>query len=1170
MAVERIELLEIVNRGFVTALIGNLADSFIDDDLKIYNFKQQLFEYLKSKGYKTIVFYDRNDGLFTYEESSFQNFLGKAATSDNDKPSSNNQDGRPINGRFKRKTEQENTGSDKLYKWRPTLGFFQIEGTSDTALMDKFKAILRQTEVKTVLIFNSPEIQITNRDEFITSISTVYQEYSTARSQNKILINYTFENEAELVRYFNTKHTIFADNFFRDLFISGDAANKVNVFKVPLPMQDECRNLLNMIRLKDSKNVDWPNWNNNIEMLVAENRTLKENESKLSDISELTMEALIKNNVIKPKTIDFDRRKMQPVLNEVKGQDENIEIIAEDIELWASEESREKPLSFFLVGKSGTGKTHTAETFAKALEPSGFGFRRLDMTEYKEQHSIAKITGAPPGFVGYDDTPVLIQAIKENRRMVFLFDEIEEAHPDILTALMNLIDVGRLTHKDYTGNFTECILFFTSNLAEDRVVQTRKDFLINNKKGNKTAVEILKDSKLKDIIREILYKERPMVKEAVWNRFGYYLVYNQLDPKYIVEIIISIIRKTARQKNIIINEIAIDYLTYLTDKQQNSKSGLRDLEKEIEPAIKKQRCTQNSIYNVTFDIENERINIVKCQTCESSNEDEKLVNETLAKYHKLKTTTKKYDWDVLLKSLNDIYSQQDNTELIFKEVKSWLRAPSKKKPLVFLLAGTSGTGKTFTAKKIAEGIRSFGYIDEIFNMNEYSNSADVWRFLGSTTGHVGSEETPKIFALREKSDKMVLVFDEIEKAHEKLLLAMMTLLDEGILSNGHGTSFDFKNSIIFLTSNLAMDELLATKKRLLQQGYTIDTNEFQDETKKVLKNNGIRTEISRRFDWLLVYNTLDAKNVAKIALQEIRQLAKEYKIMINTVDHTILSEIANACKDNNEGAGPVCRNVSKDFTSIFQDFAESNIIVDNSIFDVDQNKNLIESHHHQLTIDEVVDKISFDETQPVKESVKTVHLTLPSKPFFEKDCSIDSYAKALGLIKIEDGKNGEGTGFLISQNGYIITCAHCVLSGKKISFCFNNEAIEASLVYKNDEIDIAIIKIEKNDLPFFVISESTRGLKRGTQMGLLAFPKGSTLGVQPSFTQGAIAKCEGGMYFTDANATYGSSGGAFFLMETGTVYGVLKGGYGQEGANLNVATDILLLFKQKDIEIEFE
>jgi Cdc6-like AAA superfamily ATPase len=573
-------------------------------------------------------------------------------------------------------------------------------------------------------------------------------------------------------------------------------------------------------------------------------------------------------------------------------------------------------------------------------------------------------------------------------------------------------------------------------------------------------------------------------------------------------------------------------------------------------------------YNLTFSENSKQITFE--QAVNTSIEDESLVNTAFELYNKTAKSPKKYDWAGLEKFLNEIYCQQDNTTLIAEEVKKWLKHPKKTKPLVFFLAGTSGTGKTFTAQQIAKGLSEHGFVFEKFDMNSYTSEADVWRLIGSTTGYVGSNETPQIFALREKSDKLVVVFDEIEKAHEKLLLAIMNMLDEGVLADGHGIKHDFKNAIIFLTSNLVMEELLAKKRELLQKGIAIDSTRFQDDTKQIIKNSRqIRNEISGRFDWLLVYNTLDAANVAKIALQEIRKIAKDYDLQINNIHESLLLNIANNCKDNNEGARPVRRIVRHDFLSVFQDFCENNT-EKNVIYDIDETQNLVKTELKiLLSIDEIVNNIDFEgkhpiPTQPVQ---STPHITITSKPYFEKGFSIDNLATAMGLI-IGDGH--EGTGFIISPNGLLITCAHCVKDGEQVKFLYNSEEIETELIYKNETIDVAILKIDKNDLPYFAITDSQKQLPRNTKMGLLSYPKGRQMGLETSFTKGVISKIENGYYFTDANATHGSSGGAFFKLDDGIVYGVLNGGFGEEGGNMNLTRDIRELFKQNDIKIEWE
>jgi len=554
-----------------------------------------------------------------------------------------------------------------------------------------------------------------------------------------------------------------------------------------------------------------------------------------------------------------------------------------------------------------------------------------------------------------------------------------------------------------------------------------------------------------------------------------------------------------------------------------------------------------------------------------------LTMDELTKNGVITKNLKDFNEEDLKQALSSVFCQEENTKLIYDEVLTYINIPKKKKPRVFLLAGTSGTGKTFTAKLVGDGLNNFGYDYKVFPMNEYSQSADAWKLLGSTVGHVGSDQTPEIFKLVKhppSETKLVLVFDEIEKAHPTLLTNMMTLLETGMLGDGKGESHDFRNSIIFLTTNLAMEKLLSVSNELKQKGIRIDAQEFQDKTKKVLKENRMRNEICGRLDWLLVYNTLDAKNVAKIALQEIRNLAAEYdtsskkpSIKINNVDTDLLKQIAIACKDNNEGARPVNRMVSRQFSKLFQ--ANIKQLNTNKIFDIVKKEELelIESSTAEITIDEVVNNIVFEEKQIAIESIeKTTQLTLPSKPFFKKKSDIASYAKALGLIKVNNGQDGEGTGFLISPDGYILTCAHCIEADKPISFCFNGKDFESKIFYINKNIDIAILKIEGNNFSYFLISDSNRGLPTGTDIGLYSFPEGSEMGTQPSYTKGVISKNENYEYHTDAKATKGSSGGALFTIDNGIVYGVLNSGNG----NMNFATDIRLLFKQSDIKIEFD
>lgn len=137
---------------------------------------------------------------------------------------------------------------------------------------------------------------------------------------------------------------------------------------------------------------------------------------------------------------------------------------------WADEEH---PLVFLFLGSSGIGKTELAKQLARYMhrdDPAAF--IRLDMSEYQEKHEVAKLIGAPPGYVGHEEGGLLTRALARRADAVVLFDEVDKAHPDVLTVLLQLFDEGRLT--DGKGKLIECknaIFVMTSNLAADEIAQ---------------------------------------------------------------------------------------------------------------------------------------------------------------------------------------------------------------------------------------------------------------------------------------------------------------------------------------------------------------------------------------------------------------------------------------------------------------------------------------------------------------------------------------------------------------------------------------------------------------------------------------------------------------------------------------------------------------------------
>ena len=124
-----------------------------------------------------------------------------------------------------------------------------------------------------------------------------------------------------------------------------------------------------------------------------------------------------------------------------------------------------KPIgSFLFLGKTGVGKTELAKSLSEVLFDDDQSLVRIDMSELMEQHSVAKLIGAPPGYVGYDEGGYLTEKIRRRPYSVILLDEIEKSHPSVLNILLQLLDDGRLTDsKGRTVNFTNTIIIMTSN-----------------------------------------------------------------------------------------------------------------------------------------------------------------------------------------------------------------------------------------------------------------------------------------------------------------------------------------------------------------------------------------------------------------------------------------------------------------------------------------------------------------------------------------------------------------------------------------------------------------------------------------------------------------------------------------------------------------------------------
>ena len=261
----------------------------------------------------------------------------------------------------------------------------------------------------------------------------------------------------------------------------------------------------------------------------------------------------------------------------VIGQDEAIRAIADAIRRSrAGISPKKKPVSFLFVGPTGVGKTELVKTLATDLFDTPESLIRLDMSEYMEKHTVARLIGSPPGYVGYDEAGQLTEKIRRRPYSVILMDEIEKAHPDVLNILLQILDDGRLT--DAHGrmvNFENTVIIMTSNAGSGSKT-TSLGF-------GKTASEQGKDKAMKAL--------EDLMRPEFLNRIDEIIAFNQLtedDFARIAGILLGDLAKNLAERNIRLTWD--DSLTkYLVDKSYSIKFGARNLrrliEKEVENAL---------------------------------------------------------------------------------------------------------------------------------------------------------------------------------------------------------------------------------------------------------------------------------------------------------------------------------------------------------------------------------------------------------------------------------------------------------------------------------------------------------------------------------------------------------------------------------------------------------
>ena len=258
------------------------------------------------------------------------------------------------------------------------------------------------------------------------------------------------------------------------------------------------------------------------------------------------------------------------------GQDKAVEAVAKAIKRnRAGISYKRKPVSFIFAGPTGVGKTELVKTLAADLFHSPETLIRLDMSEFMEKHSVSRIIGAPPGYVGYDEAGQLTEKIRRRPYSVVLFDEIEKAHPDVLNILLQILDDGRITDaRGKTVNFENTVIVMTTNAGSDNSSSTVGFFATEQTKSNDKTMKALS----------------AFLRPEFINRVDEIITFNSLTTdnfRHIAVIMLNELKAAMKEKNISFS-FTDEAVAYIAENSFSQKYGARNMRRFIRTNVEDQ------------------------------------------------------------------------------------------------------------------------------------------------------------------------------------------------------------------------------------------------------------------------------------------------------------------------------------------------------------------------------------------------------------------------------------------------------------------------------------------------------------------------------------------------------------------------------------------------------
>lgn len=289
----------------------------------------------------------------------------------------------------------------------------------------------------------------------------------------------------------------------------------------------------------------------------------------------------------------------------VKGQDEAVEKVAKAIRRSriGIRDPRRPIGSFLFLGPTGVGKTELSKALAEALFDDENKIIRLDMSEYMEAHSVSKLIGSPPGYVGFDDGGQLTEQVRRKPYSVVLFDEIEKAHPEVFNMLLQILDDGRLTDSHgKVVSFKNTIIILTSNIGSDKLSKANVGLGFN-------------DDKMQDKSTVMLSELKKYFKPELINRIDNIVIFNKLTPAVLKDIakkMLLDLNKNLKQSGVELKFTTATF-NYLVKNGTNDEFGARPLRRLITSKIEDELADKmlkgeiKSGDSILFDCKNEKL-----------------------------------------------------------------------------------------------------------------------------------------------------------------------------------------------------------------------------------------------------------------------------------------------------------------------------------------------------------------------------------------------------------------------------------------------------------------------------------------------------------------------------------------------------------------------------------